>query len=95
MLPKKIAPTPDVNYRKLFPQQPKILRPARKICGVGLGLSHRHSSRSGRLQRDPVVKSRVSVAGARPRGVLMWTTLFGIAFVISFSALFAAIAMDF
>ena len=28
-------------------------------------------------------------------GALMWATLFGIAFVISFSLFFAAIAMDF
>ena len=46
-------------------------------------------------QLDPVAKGRVLVAGARPPGVLMWMTLFGIAFVISFLSLFAAIVMDF
>ena len=73
-----------------------MLRPATENCGVGLA-SHCHSSRSGRhaLQLGPVVKSRAPGGRGAATGALMWTTLFGVAFVISFSALFAAIAMDY
>ena len=75
-----------------------MLRPAREFCSVRLSC-YCHSSGQERhtlsSQLDPVANGRVLVARARPRGPLMWTTLFGIAFVISFLSLFAAIAMDF
>ena len=60
-----------------------------------LRLSHCHLRVTPqRLQLDPVARPRPGGKGAAT-GVLMWTTLFGIAFVISFSLVFAAIAMDF
>ena len=75
-----------------------MLRPAREILQRTFELLlplFRSGTPHASSQLDPVANGRVLVARARPRGPLMWTTLFGIAFVISFLSLFAAIAMDF
>jgi len=77
-----------------------MLRPAKGICGVALGLGHCHSSG----QETPHASSQLRPSGQEPRsrwqgrghwGVTMWATLFGVTFVISFLSLFAAIVMDF
>ena len=91
--------TPAPASRKRFPLRGKMLRPAIEICGVRLSIGHCHSLG----QETPHASSQLRPSGQEPRpggrggllGVLMWTTLFGIAFVISFLSLFAAIVMDF